>query len=66
MSLAVVYSLGDTRAVTRIAIGSFAAATVLKVALLPMFGVVGIAVGAVCYQVVNLVALHRCVMRALR
>lgn len=66
MSLAVVYSLGDTRAVTRIAIGSFAAATLLKVALLPMFGVVGIAAGAVCYQVVNLVALHRCAMRALR
>lgn len=66
MSLTVVYSLGDTRSVMRIAIASFIAATAIKVALIQAFGVIGIALGAVFYQLANFVALHRCVMRALR
>lgn len=64
ISLAVVYGLGDVRTVTRIAVVSFVIATALKAALLPTFGVMGIAIGAVFYQAANFVALHRFVMRA--
>jgi peptidoglycan biosynthesis protein MviN/MurJ (putative lipid II flippase) len=66
IAAAATYALRDTASVTRIGILSFAVATAVKIALLGPLGISGIAIGAVCYQAINLVVLHRHVMRETR
>lgn len=63
VSLAAVYGMGDTRAVTRIAVVTFIVASLSKLALMPALGIYGIAAGAVLYQTANAIALHRRAMR---
>jgi peptidoglycan biosynthesis protein MviN/MurJ (putative lipid II flippase) len=62
-SLATTYALRHAGSVVRIALISFAFATGLKIALQPLYGVLGIAFGAVCYQAINFIALHRHIMK---
>ncbi len=58
LSAAGLYAFGETAMVSRIAILSFFTSVAAKIAGFYYLGIYGIAVGIVCYQLLNAIALH--------
>lgn len=58
LSAAGLYAFGDTAVISRIAILSFFASIAAKITGFFYLGIYGIAIGIVCYQLFNAIALH--------
>ena len=66
LSAAGLYAFGETTIVSRIAILSFFASVAAKIIGFFYLGIYGIAIGIVCYQLFNAVALHFRLLKLLR
>jgi putative peptidoglycan lipid II flippase len=66
LSSSLMYAIGDTRTISRLALLSFVVSTVVKVVGFLLIGVYAIVAGVFLYQILNWLFLHVAAMRALR